>query len=180
MKLTLPSPIQKIVGILNFQLGADALPKSITLLALCLVAFAGSVSLFQGNSYSPARAVASGIGSAVLLAVVAAVWAWTSGYRERLIQTLTALALSGAIIIFVRWFLGFLIYISPVFAELPDVNVRELEAFVLFPLYVWIIFAYAFLFRRSFRAEVVIAFAIAIALVIVVYFGVPQAFKFVS
>ncbi|MCI0465405.1 MAG: hypothetical protein L0Y57_00095 [Beijerinckiaceae bacterium] len=180
MKLTLPPPVQKIAGILNFQLGADVLPKSLILLALCLVAFAGTVTLFQGNSYSPARAAASGIGSAVLLSAVAAVWALITGYRERLIQTLTALALSGAIIIFIRWFLGFLIYISPVFAELPDTNVRELEAFVLFPLYVWVIFAYAFLFRRSFRAEVVIAFAISIALVILVYFGVPQLFKFLS
>ena len=177
MKLTLPGPIQKIFGILNFTLGADVLPKSPILLIICIIAFAVAVFLFQGNFFSPARAAASGIGSAVLLSAVAAGWAWISGYRERLIQTLTALALGGAIVIFIRTALEFFIFIAPMFAELPDVNVRELAAFVLFPLYVWNVFVYAFLFRRSFRAEVVVAFAISIALVITVYFTVPVAFR---
>jgi hypothetical protein len=177
MKLTLPSPIQKIVGILSFTLGADVLPKSRVLLIVCLAAFAAAVFLFQGTFFPPARAAASAIGSAVLLSAVAAGWAWISGYRERLLQTLTALALGGAIVIFTRTCVGFLIFIAPMFDELPEVNVRELEAFVLFPLYVWNIFVYAFLFRRSFRAQVVVAFAVSIAVVITVYFSVPVAFK---
>ncbi len=177
MKLTLPSPIEKIVGILTFKLGADVLPKSRILLTICLAGFAAAVFLFQGNFYSPARAAASGICSAVLLSAVAAGWAWISGYRERLVQTLAALALGGAIVIFIRTFLGFLIFIAPIFAELPDVNVRELEAFILFPIYVWNIFVYAYLFRRSYRAEIIMAFAISIAVVIVVYFTVPVAFR---
>src|SRR3984893_18272047 len=162
MKLTLPSPIQKIVGILNFKLGADVLPKSPILLIICIAAFVAAVFLFQGNFFSPARAAASAIGSAVLLSAVATGWAWISGYRERLVQTLTALALGGAIVIFIRTALGFFIYIAPNFAELPEVNIREMEAFLLFPLYVWNIFVFAFLFRRSYRAAVVTAFAISI------------------
>jgi hypothetical protein len=177
MKLALPSPIQKAIGISTFRLGGDVLPKSPVLLSVCLVAFAAAVTLFQGNYFTPARAAASGIASAGLLAVVAAVWARISGYRERFMQSLTALALGGAIVIFIRTLLGYLIYFNPAFAELPDVNVRELEAFLLFPIYVWNIFVFAFLFRRSFRAEVVMAFAIAIGVVITVYFSVPQAFK---
>src|ERR1700730_15864 len=177
MKLTLPGPIQKIFGILNFTLGADVLPKSPILLIVCIIAFAVAVFLFQGNFFPPARAAASGIGSAVLLSAVAAGWAWISGYRERLIQTLTALALGGAIVIFIRTALEFFIFIAPNFAELPDVNVREMAAFLLFPLYVWNIFVYAFLFRRSYRAQVVMAFAISIALVLTVYFTVPVVFK---
>src|SRR5262245_11889349 len=177
MKLTLPSPIQKIYGILTFALGADVLPKSRLLLIVCLAGFAAAVFLFQGNFYSPARAAASGIGSAVLVSAVAAGWASIAGYRERFMQTLTALALGGALVILSRTVLGFLIYINPIFAELPDVNVRELEAFLLFPIYVWNIFVYAFLFRRSYRATVVMAFAMSIAVVIAVYFTVPVAFR---
>jgi hypothetical protein len=178
MKLTLPSPIQKIYGVLTFKLGADVLPKSRILMMICVAGFAAAVFLFQGNFYPPARAAASGIGSAALVSAIAAGWAWISGYRERLIQTLTALALSGAIVIFIRTLLGFFIYVSPFFADLPDVNVRELEAFLLFPIYVWNIFVYAFLFRRSYRATVVLAFATSIAIVIVVYFTVPVVFRF--
>ena len=177
MKLTLPSPIQKIYGILTFTLGADVLPKSRLLLIVCLAGFAAAVFLFQGTFYPPARAAASGIGSAVLVSAVAAGWASISGYRERLVQTLTALALGGALVILSRVVLGFFIYIAPIFAELPDVNVRELEAFLLFPIYVWNIFVYAFLFRRSYRATVVMAFAMSIAVVIAVYFTVPVAFR---
>jgi hypothetical protein len=177
MKLPIPSAVRKVYGILTFSAGADVLPKSVILLTICMVAFGGSVFLFQGNFFSPARAAASAIGGAALLSAVAAGWAWISGYKDRLVQTLTALALGGAIVIFVRTFLGFLIYIQPMFAELPEVNVRELEAFLLFPLYVWNIYVYAFLFRRSYRAAVVMAFAVSIAVVIGVYFTVPLAFR---
>jgi hypothetical protein len=177
MKFTLPSPAQKVLGILSFKLGPEVLPKSPILLAVSLVTFAAAVFLFQASFYSPARAAASGIGGAVLLAAVAMLCARISGYNERLTQTLTALALGGAIVIFVRTALGFFLFINPAFAELPDINVRQLTAFLLFPLYVWNIFVFAFLFRRSFRADVVIAFAIAIVLVFTVYFSVPLVFR---
>jgi hypothetical protein len=177
MKLTIPTPIQTLLGILNFKLGPEVLPKSPILLAVSLVAFAAAVFLFQYGFFSLARAAASGIAGAVLLAAVAMLWARVSGHKERLTQTLTALAWGGAIVIFIRTALGFIILIAPNFAELPDSNVRQLEAFVLFPLYVWNIFVFAFLFRRSFRADVVVAFAISIALVLTVYFSIPVAFK---
>jgi len=177
MKLTLPTPIQKVLGILNFKLGPEVLPKSPKLLAFSIVAFAAAVFLFPYNFYSLARAAASGIGSAALLALVALLCARVSGYNERLTQTLTALALGGAIVIFVRTVLGFIIFISPNLAELPDINVRQLTAFLLFPLYVWNIFVFAFLFRRSFRTDTVISFAISIVLVFTLYFSVPLVFK---
>jgi hypothetical protein len=177
MKFTLPSPLQKVFGILNFKLGPDVLPKSPILLAVSLIAFAAAVFLFQASFYTPARAAASGIGSAVLLAAVAMLCARISGYNERLTQTLTALALGGAIVIFVRTALGFFMFINPAFAELPDINVQELTAFLLFPLYVWNVFVFAFLFRRSFRSDVPISFAISIVLVFAVYFSVPLVFK---
>jgi hypothetical protein len=177
MKLTLPSPIQKIVGILNFKLGPEVFPKSSTLLAVSLVAFAAAVFLFDAGFYSPQRAAASAIGSVIFLAAVTMGCARISGYNERLTQTLTALALGGAIVIFVRTALGFVIFISPAFAELPDTNVQQLASFLLFPLYLWNIFVFAFLFRRSFRSDVVVSFAISIALVIGMYFSVPSAFK---
>ena len=177
MKITLPSPIQNVLGILDFKLGPEVLPKSLILLAVSLVAFAAAVFLFQASFYSPARAAASAIGSAVLLALVASLGARVSGYNERLTQTLTALALGGAIVIFVRTALGFIMFINPAFAELPDINVQELTSFLLFPLYVWNIFVFAFLFRRSFRSDVVMSFAISIALVFAVSFLVPIAFK---
>jgi hypothetical protein len=177
MKFTLPSPVQKVLGILNFKFGPDVLPKSPILLAVSLIVFAAAVFLFQASFYTPARAAASGIGSAVLLAAVAVLCARISGYNERLTQTLTALALGGAIVIFVRTALGFFMFINPAFAELPEINVQELTSCLLFPLYVWNIFVFAFLFRRSFRSDVVMSFVISIALVFTESFLVPIAFK---
>jgi hypothetical protein len=177
MKITLPPPIQNVLGILDFKLGPEVLPKSLILLAVSLVAFAASVFLFQASFYSPARAAASAIGSAFLLALVASLGARVSGYNERLTQTLTALAVGGAIVIFVRTALGFIMFINPAFAELPDINVQELTSFLLFPLYVWNIFVFAFLFRRSFRSDVVMSFAISFLLVLAMYFVVPSVFK---
>ena len=105
MKLTLPPSVQNIIGLLNWKVGPDVLPKSQLLLAVCLGAFAAAVFLRQAMDYSLARAAASGIGSAVILGAVAFLCAKVSGYQERLTQTLCALALGGAIIIFLTTFL---------------------------------------------------------------------------
>lgn len=177
MKVTLPSPIEKVVGILNFTLGGDVLPKSAILCGLALIAFAAAETLFEGFYYSPARAIASGITGAGVLALVTLLCAWVTGYNERFLQTLTALALGGAIVILVRAFFGVFFYFNPIFAELPDTNLRQLAGFVLFPVYIWNTFVFAFLFRRSFRAQVPVALAISIALVLTVYFSVPAVFK---
>jgi hypothetical protein len=147
------------------------------LCAISVAIFAAAVTLYQGTYYSPARAIASGIGAAALLSAVTIVSAQFSGYGERLLQTLTALSIGGAIVIFVRTVLGLFIYINPIFEGLPDINVMELEGFLLFPIYIWNVFVFAFLFRRSFRTTVPIAFAISIGLVLTLYFSVPAVFK---
>jgi hypothetical protein len=182
LKLTLPSPIQKMVGILNWKLGPEVLPKSQNLLAASLVAFAVALFLRQVMEYSVARAAASGIGGALVLAAVAFLCASVSGYRERLTQTLCALALGGAAVILVTVLLRFLLIVSLVFVDtseegLPYTNVMELANFILFPLFVWNVFVFAALFRRSFRPSVAVSFAIAIPLVMLVDFWVPVAFR---
>lgn len=177
MKLTLPSSIEKVIGIVNFKLGGDVLPKSPIFCLLSILAFAGIVTLFQGFYFPPARAIASGIGGAAVLGIVTFLSAIVSGYNDRLIQTLTALSIGGAIVIFVRTVLGVFIYVNPIFEGLPEVNLQELEGFLLFPIYIWNVFVFAFLFRRSFRASVPVAFAISIGLVLTMYFSVPTVFK---
>jgi hypothetical protein len=177
MKLTLPSPIQNFIGILNWQLGPEVLPKSPILLAVSLLAFVAAVFLRQYMDYSLLRAAASGIGSAALLGGVAFLWAKISGYSERLTQTLTALALGGAAVIFVTTALRFLMVVAYTLQGLPDINILELANFLLFPLFVWNVFVFAALFRRSFRPSVAVAFAIALPLVFMLDFWVPVAFR---
>lgn len=182
MKMNLPSPIQKIVGIVSWKLGPEVLPRSPVLLAVSLVAFALALSLRQAMDYSIARAVASGIGGAAVLGLVAFIFASVTGYRERLPQTLCALALGGAIVIFVTTFLRFMLVVGLVFMDtsedgLPYRNILELANFLLFPLLIWNVFVFAALFRRSFRPSVVVAFVIAIPLVMLVDFWVPAAFR---
>jgi hypothetical protein len=179
--LTLPSPVQKLVGILNWKLGPEVLPKSQNLLVASLSAFAVTVFLRQAMDYSVARAAASGIGSAAVLGAVAFLCAIVSGYRDRLTQTLCALALGGAAVIFITTALRFLLIISFVFMagseELPYVDIVQITNFVLFPLFVWNVFVFAALFRRSFRPSVPIAFAIAIPLVFILDYWVPVVFR---
>jgi hypothetical protein len=182
MKLILPAPIQTIVGIVSWKLGPEVLPKSPFLLTVSLVAFAVSVSLRQAMDYSVARAVASGIGSAAVLGAVAYLCAKVSGYNERLMQTLTALAIGGAIVILVNVSLRFLLVVSLAFTDvsgegLPYINVVQLANFLLFPLLIWNVYVFAALFRRSFRPSVPVAFAIAIPLVFIVNYWVPAAFR---
>ena len=182
MKLTLPSPIQKVVGILSWKLGPEVLPKSRNLLVASLAAFAVAVFLRQVLDYSVARAAASGIGSVVVLAAAAFLCASVSGYHERLTQTLCALALGGGVVIFITAALRFLWSClcssqTPRRRGCPILNIVELANFVLFPLFVWNVFVFAALFRRSFRPSVVVSFAIAIPVVMLVDFWVPVAFR---
>jgi hypothetical protein len=182
MKLNLPSPIQKVLGIVNWKLGPEVLPKSPVLLAASLCAFALAIFLRHAMDYSLARAAASGVGGAAVLGAVAFACASVSGYRERLTQTLCALALAGAVVVFVTVLLRFLLVVGLVFVDtsedgLPYVNVMELANFLLFPLLVWNVFVFAALFRRSFRPSVTVSFAIAIPLVMIVDFMVPIAFR---
>jgi hypothetical protein len=177
MKITLPSPVQNILGILNWKLGPEVLPNSPILLALSMAGFAGAVFLRQAMDYSLAAAAMSGIGSAAVLGTVAFLWAKLSGYNERLPQTLMALALGGGIVIFATTALRFFMVIVYTLQGLPDINISELSNFLLFPLFVWNVFVFAALFRRSFRPSLPVAFAIAIPLVLTVDFWVPVAFK---
>jgi hypothetical protein len=108
---------------------------------------------------------------------VAFLWAKISGYSERLTQTLTALALGGAAVIFVTTALRFLMVVAYTLQGLPDINILELTNFLLFPLFVWNVFVFAALFRRSFRPSLPVAFAIALPLVFMLDFWVPVAFK---
>lgn len=181
MKLTLPAPIQAVIGILNLTLGPEVLPKSRFLLNLSLFVFAFAIFLRQFEDFTITRAIVVGIVSAALLAAIAYVWAMISGYRERLTQTLTALAISGAVVIFITVFLRYVLIVAFAFIgsseqDLPYELVVELTGFLLFPFVIWNVFVFAALFRRSFRPNVPVAFAVAILLVMVVDYWVPTAF----
>lgn len=183
MKLKLPTLLQNILDILNWKLGPEVLPKSWILLGASLAAFAVAVFLRQYMDYTALSAAASGIGSAAVLGAVSILCAKLSGYGERLIQTLTALALVGAIVIFVTTVLRSLLVVSLALSNLSgeqglsELNVMELSNFLLFPLLVWNVFVFAALFRRSFRPSVPLAFAIAIPVVLIVDFWVPHTFR---
>jgi hypothetical protein len=177
MKITLPPPVQNIIGILSWKLGPEVLPKSPILLAVSMAGFAGAIFLRQAMDYSLAGAAMSGIGGVAVLSAVAFLCAKISGYNERLPQTLTALALGGGVVIFATTALRFFMVVAYTLQGLPDVNIAELANFLLFPLLIWNVFVFAALFRRSFRPSVPVAFAIAIPVVLMVNFWVPVAFK---
>jgi xanthine/uracil permease len=178
MKIALPSPIQNLVDIVSWQVGPEVFPKSILLLGISLSTYAFVVFLRNIMDYTFIKAVGIGVGSALVLGAVTILCARISGYHERLTQTLTALALGGAIVLFVTTFLRFFLVVSYQMQGLPEINVMELANFLLFPLFVWNVFVFAALYRRSFRASVPIAFGISIALLLALDFWVPAAFKF--
>ena len=178
MKINLPSPIQNLVDILSWQVGPEVLPKSPVLLAVSLVLFAFVQYLRNIMDYTALQSAGIGVGCAVLLSGVTILCARISGYHERLMQTLTALAIGGAIVLFVTTFLRFFLVITYEFQGLPERNVMELANFLLFPLFAWNVFVFAALYRRSFRASVPWAFAIAITLLFALDFWIPAAFKF--
>ena len=181
MKLTVPAPVQSIIGILNLSLGPEVLPKSRFLLNLCLAVFAFATALRQFEGSTIRRAIIDGLVSVGLLTVIPYLWSLLSGYKERLTQTLTALAIGGSAVIFITMILGYSLLVSLALIadqdqELPYQLALELRNFLLFPLLIWNVFIFAALFRRAFRPNVPVAFAVAILLVFLVDYWVPSAF----
>ncbi|HMK90823.1 MAG TPA: hypothetical protein VK446_14475 [Methylocystis sp.] len=153
-----------IYDILALNGGQDKLPVDTRLLG----GFAALYALLQVAvhllEHSFASSLAFGATSAALLGAATAATLISYQRRDILVQTLTALTATGALVALVSVFLHF------VFAAAlpPPLPTHRLVSFLLFPIAAWKVFAFAYIYRHA-RVRLVPAFALAAAIVVVEY-----------
>jgi hypothetical protein len=157
------STIKVFYDIVALESGQGLLPISTKLMGGCLAAYAAGQAAVHLLDHEPMPALLFGVSSA------AVVGAGTAGVlelykrRDKTIQTITALAGVGAFIALVSILLHFVFAV----ALPPPLPTQRLVNFLLFPIVLWLVFSFAFIYRHAgMRTIPAFAFAATVAIVI--------------
>ncbi len=158
-----PKALYQIIAL---EGGQGKLPVSATLMGACLAAYAGAQTMLHlVNDHGSLGALFFGLGSAALLGGLSAGVLELYKRRDITIQTVTALAASGVVIALSSIVLHFLFAV----ALPPPLPTQRLVGFLLFPIGIWNVFSFAWIYRHA-AIRTIPAFALATTFVIVVYF----------
>jgi hypothetical protein len=144
--------------------GQGKLPADPRLAGACAAAYALAQAALHLLEHEPAPALAFGAASALLLAGATAAVLAAYKRRDLVLQTIAALAATGALVAIVSIVLHFVLAA----ALPPPLPTARLVNFLLFPIAGWNVFAFAFIYRHA-GMRLVPAFSLAITYVIVVY-----------
>ena len=157
------STIKVFYDIVALESGQGLLPISTKLMGGCLAAYALGQAAVHLLDHEPMPALLFGVSSAVLVGVGTAGVLELYKRRDKTIQTITALAGVGAFIALVSIILHFVFAV----ALPPPLPTQRLVNFLLFPIVLWLVFSFAFIFRHAgLRTIPAFAFAATIAIVI--------------
>jgi hypothetical protein len=152
-----------LFDIIKLEGGQGKLPVSIPLMGGCLAAAAVFAALEHGLSHSPLGSVAFGGGVAVLLAGGTAGVLKLYKTQDKTVQTITALAAVMGFIALVSILLHF-VFATALPPPLPS---DRLIRFLLFPIIIWKVFAFAYLYKHAgIRTIPALAFSATLAIVI--------------
>ena len=144
------STIKVFYDIVALESGQGLLPISTKLMGGCLAAYALGQAAVHLLDHEPMPALLFGVSSAAVVGAGTAGVLQLYKQREKTIQTITALAGVGAFIALVSIILH-----------------QRLVNFLLFPIVLWLVFSFAFIFRHAgLRTIPAFAFAATIAIVI--------------
>lgn len=143
--ISLPPTPKALFDIVRLEGGPEAVPSSRNAAVYSLAAYAVGETLIQLLDHDFAPAIVYGLVSAGLLVAVAAAVLFAMGARERFMQILTALAATGAIAAGATFLLH--LVVSQVFP--PPLPTGKLVGFLLFPLVVWKVTIFMWLFRHA-------------------------------
>ncbi len=176
MTIKLPPLIHSFVGILRSEVGPEVLPSSSLFLKVSLGLFVFIEFAIKLSTHSWLGAVGIGLSAAALLILVAALAARLLGRDERLTQTLTALALAGAVVGLVNFLFRFVLVQGFNFVA-DGLPAQDLASFLLFPIFLWNVVVYASIYRRAFSLGLILPFALSLGYLLVLFFWIPHFFK---
>jgi hypothetical protein len=159
---TVPATPKALLDILKLEGTQFALPNSTILLGVSLAAFAVARVALHALDHSAVSALLYGPIVAALFAGATALFLKLYNLGDKTVQTIIALAATGAIIATASIILHFIFAV----ALPPPLPSDRLVRFLLFPIGLWVVFMFAFLYRHA-GMRMIPAFALAITLVIV-------------
>lgn len=143
--ISLPPIPKALIDIMRLEAGPNALPLSGKLAGFSLAAYGVGETGLQVFDHELGPAAVYGVVSALILTAVTAVVLYAVGARERFVQTLTALAATGAVVAVASLVLH--LFVAQVFpAPLPT---SKLVGFLLFPLIIWNVTLFAWVYRHA-------------------------------
>jgi hypothetical protein len=155
-----------LYDIIALEGGQGKLPISFPLMGACLAAYAIAQALLHNvNDHEITPSLGFGLGSAALLGGLSAGVLASYKRRDLIVQTVTALAASGVVIALASIVLHFLFAV----ALPPPLPTQRLVGFLLFPIGIWNVFSFAWIYRHA-AIRTIPAFALAAAFVVIVYF----------
>jgi hypothetical protein len=152
-----------LLDIITLEGGPSKLPVSIPLMSGCLGAYAVLQTCDHLLEHSLGSSIIFGLASAALVAIPTAIVLPLYDARDRIVQSVTALAAIGAVIALASILLYFIFSV----ALPPPLPTGRLVGFLLFPLVIWNVFGFAFVYRHAkIRTLPAIAFAATFAIVV--------------
>ncbi len=151
--------------ILMLEGGQGKLPASVPLMGGCIAAFFGAQAGLHMLDHQPTAAAIFGASCAIVLGGLTAGMLALYKRRENTVQTITALAAIGAVISIMSIVLHFVFAV----ALPPPLPTHKLVSFLLFPMAVWNVFAFAWIYRHA-ALRTVPAFVLATLYVILAQF----------
>ncbi|QGM46853.1 hypothetical protein [Methylocystis heyeri] len=155
-----------LYDIIALEGGQKKLPASVPLMGGFLLAYVVAQALVHSvHDHGVIGSLGFGIGSAALVGGLTAGALVSYKRRELIVQTVTALAATGVAIAISSILLHFLFAV----ALPPPLPTQRLVGFLLFPIAIWNVFAFAWIYRHA-AIRTIPAFAFAVAIVIIIYF----------
>ncbi|MBY6241037.1 hypothetical protein [Methylosinus sp. Sm6] len=143
--LSLPPVPKAVIDIMRLEAGPAALPTSRLFLAASLVAYTAGEIGQQLVSQDILPAIAYGLASVVLLVGATFIALLLAGARDRLFQTLAALATIGVVLAVV------VVVLHSIVAQVfpPPLPTARLVNFLLFPLVLWKVTLFMWIYRHA-------------------------------
>jgi hypothetical protein len=143
--LSLPPTPRAVIDIMRLEAGPTALPATRNFLIASLVAYAAGEMAQQLVAKDILPSIVYGLGSTALLVAFTFVALLLVGARERLTQTLAALASVGAVVAVVVVVLHLIVgVVLP-----PPLPTEKLTNFLLFPLVLWKVTLFMWIYRHA-------------------------------
>lgn len=150
----------------------DALPYSWLALIFSLILFGLSRYQLHSLEHSQMAAFQVGLWAPVALTAVAVLGLLMTGTIGTIARTLTALAATGAVMALVTAVVRVFFFV----ATPEEANIGKMIGFITFPLLLWNLLVYAYIFRHTFAGRPVLAFALAGFYVIPISYGLAGMF----
>lgn len=159
-KINLPATPKALFDIMRLEAGPSALPLSRNTTYASLAAYAAGETGVQFLDHQLLAAILFGLVSVAFLIGLTVAVLHLTGARDHLLQTLTALGATGAAVALI-W-IGLYLLFSQVFP--PPLPTSTLVKFLLFPLLVWNVMLFTWLYRHA-QLRFIPAFSLSAAYV---------------